>query len=60
MKRKTHEGWVRVVFLADCDEEMNCPFCKVDYAECPCPGPNSEGYEFREKDGILEAKKIKQ
>jgi len=35
-----------VVHAADCDADGNCPWCKVDFAECPCPGPTSEDTEF--------------
>jgi hypothetical protein len=49
--------WMAVVFSADCDEDGNCPACGIDYAECPCPGPTMEGYEYREINGVLFARK---
>ena len=51
--------WVLVVFSADCDEDGNCPFCGVDYGDCPCPGPTQEDeYEYEERDGVLYARRL--
>ena len=56
MKNNT---WVRVVFSDECDEFGNCPICRIDYTECPCPGPTmDEEYEYRmTKEEGLEARK---
>jgi hypothetical protein len=35
-----------VVHAAACDEDGNCPWCKIDFGECPCPGPTSDDTEF--------------
>ena len=52
MKRKTKAKWQKVVFAADCVDDL-CPHCKIDYAECPCPGPTQDGYEYEERnDGM--------
>lgn len=52
-------GWVEVVFAADCDEDGDCPKCAVDYAECQCPGPTQEEeYEYEEFDGTLFARRL--
>lgn len=51
------DGWVPVVFAADCDEDGDCPVCGIDYAECPCPGPTQDGYEYRTIEGRLMARK---
>lgn len=48
--------WFRVVFAADCDEDGNCPIHELDFAECSCPGPTQDGWEYREFDGILYAR----
>lgn len=48
--------WVPVVFAAECDEDGNCPRCGTDFAECPCPGPTQDGFEYREFDGVLYAR----
>lgn len=57
MKRAVRR-WQKVVFASDCDEDGNCPHCKVDYAECGCPGPTQDDlYEYRERaDGSLWAR----
>lgn len=50
--------WQRVIFSADCDEDGDCPVCGIDYAECACPGPTMDGYEYREdKAGVMWARK---
>ena len=51
--------WQLVVFSADCDEDGNCPFCGIDYAECGCPGPTQEeDYEYLEIEGVLFARRL--
>jgi hypothetical protein len=50
--------WQRVIFAADCDEEGCCPECGIDYAECPCPGPTMDEYEYCEVDGVMWARRI--
>lgn len=51
--------WRPVVFSADCDADGNCPLCKIDYAECPCPGPTQEDeFEYSSIRGILMAREI--
>lgn len=45
--------WQKVVFSAECDEEGNCPVCLIDYADCGCPGPTMDDYEYEERpDGL--------
>lgn len=51
-------SWQRVVFSADCDEDGNCPLCGIDYAECGCPGPTMDGYEYRWINNVLHARSI--
>ena len=48
--------WQRVVYAAECDELGNCPKCRIDYAECSCPGPTMDGYEYRWRNGVLQAR----
>jgi hypothetical protein len=49
--------WMPVVFAADCDEDGNCPVCRIDYGECACPGPTQDDlYEYREVDGVMWAR----
>jgi hypothetical protein len=50
------KGWRPVVFSADCDEDGNCPVCGIDYAECSCPGPTMDEYDYKEKGGQLLAR----
>lgn len=56
----SEDGWVRVVFSADCDEDGNCPVCQViDFGDCPCPGPTQDDeYEYMEKIGYLYARPL--
>lgn len=50
------DGWMPVMFSADCDEDGNCPICGIDFAECSHPGPTQDGMEYVEKDGVLFAR----
>jgi len=51
--------WIPVVYGADCDEWGNCPVCKtIDFADCECPGPTQDGWEYRWRRGILEARRL--
>ncbi len=59
------EKWNRVVFASDClyeewdiDREMPiCKNCKIEYAECSCPGPTQDDiYEYNEVKGELYAR----
>ena len=43
----------KVVFDFECDEFGNCPHCKIDFADCDCPGPMQE--DLYKYDGWLEA-----
>lgn len=55
-------GWKRVVHAADCigelggdsdgDDEICCPKCGTDYAECGCPGPTMDEMSYQVRDGI--------
>jgi hypothetical protein len=49
--------WQKVVFAADCDEDGNCPVCGIEYADCDCPGPTMDGYDYVERQGELYARK---
>jgi hypothetical protein len=59
------DGWVRVVFAAECDdpdgdgEFLICPYCGIDYADCPCPGPHQDDeYDYEERaDGLYARRK---
>lgn len=55
--RATLGRWKKVVYAADCDEDGNCPNCAIDFAECPCPGPTQDEYEYEERRGILFARR---
>lgn len=57
MSKPASDDWQLVVFSADCDEDGNCPICRIDYGECECPGPTQDGYDYEEFDGFLYAKK---
>ncbi len=53
------DGWVPVVFAADCDEDGSCPCCGGDFGDCGCPGPTMEDeYEYTFVDGVMYAKRI--
>ena len=48
------DGWSRVVFAADCDDDGNCPVCGIDFADCGCFGPTQDGVEYDERpDGLF-------
>lgn len=52
------DGWEPVRFQADCDPDGDgwCGVADVDPADCACPGPTSEGYDFLEAHGTLFAR----
>ncbi|MHC2400217.1 hypothetical protein ACVMGC_004761 [Bradyrhizobium barranii subsp. barranii] len=53
--------WKPVVFAAECDEDGCCPVCKtIDFADCPCPGPTQDGYEYKETRRGLFARPIRE
>ena len=49
-------NWKPVVHSCEWDwieeDTAICPFCGIDYSECPCPGPHSkdDGWEISEQD----------
>lgn len=45
--------WKRVVHFADCDEDGNCPVCGIDFADCGCPGPTQDGYQYEDREDGL-------
>tara|TARA_R100000426_G_scaffold84417_1_gene63592 strand:- start:452 stop:802 length:351 start_codon:yes stop_codon:yes gene_type:complete len=57
------DEWQRVSFSADClggDEDeigYECSICGQDYSECGCPGPTQDGYEYKEINGEMYARK---
>ena len=57
--------WRRVVFAADCidrygdREVLICPYCGIDYADCPCPGPHQDDqFEYETRDDGLWARPL--
>ena len=40
----------------DCGCDLVCARCGGEYAECGCPGPTQEGYDYDERGGILYAR----
>ena len=48
--------WMRVIFSFEC-EDGDCPVCRADYTECPCPGPTEDGVEYREHEGELQGRR---
>ena len=51
--------WQRVVFSAECDEDGYCPICKdIDFADCSCPGPTQDEYEYEERSDGLFARRM--
>lgn len=58
-ERGEADGWKRVVFSGDTDEDGNCPVCGIDYADCGCPGPTQDDeYKYYERDGVLYARRL--
>lgn len=54
------DGWLRVVFGAEVDDDGVCPECGGEYAECPCPGPTMDDHEYKtDAAGVLVARPIK-
>ena len=56
------DNWKVVVFSADCPpcslcEEPVCVVCEVHYADCDCPGPTMDEYEYDIRDGTLMARR---
>jgi len=51
------DDWKKVVFASACDEEGNCPNCKIDYGQCGCPGPTMDDHEYKEVNGVMYARK---
>ena len=57
-RRHLRGGWDLVVFSGDCNEDGDCPFCKIDYGDCTCPGPTMEDeYDYKEVGGVLYARR---
>jgi hypothetical protein len=57
LRPEEHRRWRRVIFSSQCDEDGNCGRCGVDYAECGCPGPTQDGWEYRsDKHGVMWAR----
>jgi len=56
--------WKLVIYAHDCEpcdmcEEPLCPLCDGEhYADCDCPGPSSDGYEYKGEDGVEYARRI--
>lgn len=55
--------WVKVKFADDlprcpCCEDPLCEEHYEHYAYCSCVGPNMEGYEYKEEDGVMYARLI--
>lgn len=59
--------WKRVVFSSECTfedwdiyKEMPiCPECKIEYANCDCPGCHQDDiYEYKEVKGNLYARPL--
>lgn len=52
--------WTKVVYACDCPTceccgEPVCVACDTHYADCDCPGPTQDGYDYRLRRGVLEA-----
>lgn len=61
VRKQAHpRRWRRVIFSYECDNEGNCPRCRIDYGDCGCPGPSQEEeYDYREDAyGLLALKKV--
>lgn len=53
------QGFRRVVFAIECDEDGNCPVCGDLYDVCDCPGPMQfDEFEYAiGRDGFLWARR---
>lgn len=51
-------AWEKVVFSFECDEDGNCPNCKIDFADCDCLGPTEDGVEYDERPDGLYGRRI--
>lgn len=60
MTHPLEEGWQLVIFAAECDEDGNCPKCRTDFADCGCPGPTQDGWEYLKHGHFLYARKLKE
>ena len=50
--------WQQVVHSCECDDEGNCPICKIDYAECECIGPTEDDVEYQVRDGVHMGRRV--
>ena len=58
---KADNDWKRVVFASECKpcgmcREPICRYCYEHYADCDCPGPTQDEYEYKEVKGRMYAK----
>ena len=61
MKKQAYDQeWKTVVHSCECDEDGNCPNCEIDFAECDCPGPTQDGYEYEERPEGMFARRLPQ
>lgn len=42
----------------DCCGEPFCITCRQHYADCPCPGPHQDEFEYREIGGCSMARSL--
>ncbi len=58
----TRNAWKRVSFASDCGTDddgeplQECSLCGDSYADCECPGPTQDDYEYTTIKGILYAR----
>lgn len=48
------DGWRKVIFSSECDDDGICPACGIDFGDCLCFGPTMDGVEYNERpDGLF-------
>lgn len=61
-RKSTQNAWKRVSFASDCGTDDDgqpleeCGLCGDSYADCECPGPTQDDYEYTTIEGILYAR----
>jgi len=47
------EGYTRVVFACECNEDGDCPECGLDFGECDCIGPTEDDVNYIVIDDVM-------
>ena len=61
-QKSTQKAWKSISFASDCGTDDDgqpleeCSLCGDSYADCECPGPTQDDYEYTTIKGILYAR----